>query len=83
MSDLLRVKEELEKGPVTAEYLSIRLKMPKERVEGILEILKGMGYLIEGERPECREKGVYCTFCPLKEHCGESPIRTYRVRPKE
>jgi CRISPR/Cas system-associated exonuclease Cas4 (RecB family) len=79
----MRVKEELEKGPVTAEYLSIKLEIPKERVENILDILKEMEYLIEEERPECREKGVYCTFCPLKEHCGENPIKTFRVRPKE
>lgn len=83
MSDLARVKAELEKGPVTAEYLSIKLKIPKEKVEGILAILKGMGYLVEEKRPECREKGAYCAFCPLKDHCGESPIKTYTVRPKE
>ncbi len=76
----MRVKDELEKGPVTAEYLSIRLNIPKGKVEGILDILRGMGYLIEEESPECREKGTYCMFCPLKDHCGESPIKTYTVK---
>ncbi len=79
----MRVKNELEKGPVTTEYLAIKLNMPKKKVEGILDILRGMGYLVEEERPECTEKGAYCMFCPLKEHCGETPVRTYTVRPKE
>jgi len=83
VSDLLRVKEELEKGPATPEYLALKLGIPKDRVEGIIEILKGMGHLVEEEGQECSGKGKFCTFCPLKDHCGESPIRTYRLRPKE
>ena len=81
---LREIKEELGKGPTTADEIARKLGVSKERVEDAFRLLINMGVIEEVPPPTCsmRKKGITCSFCPLRNKCGVADYRTYRVKEK-
>ncbi|AFK22633.1 FeoC-like transcriptional regulator [Pyrococcus sp. ST04] len=69
MGKFEQILDLLRNGTYTIEELAKKSGLSKEEVEGILEILKSMGYLKEVEAPSCE-------LCPLKKVCPGKCVRS-------
>ncbi|AEC52657.1 hypothetical protein PNA2_1743 [Pyrococcus sp. NA2] len=70
MSKLDEALKIIEEGPISIEDLARRLRVSREEAEGIIEILKSLGYIREFEG-----KASSCENCPLKNICGGKCVR--------
>ncbi|HII60217.1 FeoC-like transcriptional regulator [Pyrococcus horikoshii] len=83
MGIIEKALEIIEKGPISIEELAEKLNVSKEEAEGIIEILKSLGYV-----EEHTSTTTSCETCPLRNICGGKCVRsgvkvfvpTFRVR---
>ncbi|AMM53474.1 FeoC-like transcriptional regulator [Pyrococcus kukulkanii] len=69
MGKLEELLELMQKGTYTTEEIAKKLKVSREEVEGMLEILRSMGYVREIKTSSCES-------CPLRKVCPGKCVRS-------